>query len=106
MSIKIPLKKHQPIVDDSDDEEEEEDDSLDEEDLPVPQPNTNRLQRVPSNRTEPEHFAGSSKVELVRLADGSLREVTRVWASENESAVSTDPLLILIAKRLFKEMGA
>lgn len=87
------------------DDEEQEDDSLEDE------PRKTAVREIPkptmfNKPSEPatHHVAGEMTTELMELGNGTFRPVKRVWMNSKESAVSDDPLLVLLCQKLFPQL--
>lgn len=76
---------------DLDEEEQEEEQEL------------KKMPEVPKPK-ETMHEVGDVEQVQVDLGNGTFKMVMRVWANEKESAMSDDPLLVLMAKHLFIEL--
>jgi hypothetical protein len=100
------IKQKKKVQDDEFEDEEEEDDSLDDgqeeeqEEAPTP------VMKKPfnSNSGSKSHKAGDVETVLVDLGNGTLRPSKKVWANETESATSDDPLIVLMASKLFPQL--
>ena len=105
------LKQKKKIVeddefDDDEEDETEEDDSL-EDPVPaqkqVPKPSGSIFNKSGVDASA-HHVAGEVTTELMEVGNGTLRPVKRVWANSKESAVSDDPLLVLLCQKLLPQL--
>ena len=85
------------------DEETEEDDTLEDEE----EPKKLESKRLFKQKEEPSHFhvVGEVTTELLDLGNGTFKPIKRVWANSKESAVSDDPLLVLLCQKLFPQIS-
>jgi hypothetical protein len=101
-------KKKEVESDDEFDDDEEEDDSLDDEPqrTNVPKPTMFNKPSADVTTDKPtHHVAGEMTTELMDLGNGTFRPVKRVWMNSKESAVSDDPLLVLLCQKLFPQLN-